>query len=67
MQQDYDIAIVHLTDLHFPVLTGADPGWVEPMNRVLRNIGREQRLRILGLAVTGDFVDSPDLRALSHL
>jgi 3',5'-cyclic AMP phosphodiesterase CpdA len=52
-------AIVHLTDLHFPPGLN-EPAWADAILRAFKRLAEDRRLEIIALAVTGDFVDSPD-------
>lgn len=54
-----DHAIVHLTDIHFPV-GGARPGWVNRILKSLSELPNPEKCEVRALAVTGDLVDSPN-------
>ncbi|HEU0157485.1 MAG TPA: metallophosphoesterase [Stellaceae bacterium] len=59
-----DRAIVHLTDIHFPV-GGARPGWVSRLLRSLSELPDREQCAVRALAITGDLVDSPDPAAFA--
>jgi 3',5'-cyclic AMP phosphodiesterase CpdA len=51
-------AIIHLTDLHFP--SGpTEPAWADALTKAFQRLAENDRIQIMGLAVTGDLVDSP--------
>ena len=58
-----DIAIIHITDLHFPV-GGKQPLWVQPFLECLKQCAEDTNLELFAFAVTGDLVDSPNASAL---
>ena len=65
-QQDRDIAILHLTDLHFPA--GSDlPFWIDPMAVALRRLASDRTVEIFAMAVTGDIADGPDIHTFQQV
>ena len=53
-----DVAIIHLTDLHFcPGLTR--PAWETQILRAFEKLVSANNIEVFGVAVTGDLVDQP--------
>jgi 3',5'-cyclic AMP phosphodiesterase CpdA len=63
VRQERDIAIVHLTDLHFGS-PWVRPLWVADMTAALARLASNNDISIFGLAVTGDLVNGPESNAL---
>jgi predicted MPP superfamily phosphohydrolase len=62
-----DLAIVHLTDLHYPA-SGADQAdWVVSLIRALGRVAVDRTLTVAGLAVTGDLVYTPDVAGFASV
>lgn len=55
----FNHAIIHLTDTHFPS-SGLEQAWVGALVRAFGKLAKDEHIRIVGLAVTGDLVDSPN-------
>jgi hypothetical protein len=59
-----DRAILHITDVHFPV-GGGRPPWVNRILKSLSELPAREKCEVRALAITGDPVDSPDPAAFA--